>query len=513
MTDTHQGPEIEGLGAPTPDSAMSLSDTVAWLATLTPIEYEAHRVREAKRLDLRVSILDEAVIAARTGPAPDGLKPQMYPSVEPWPIPIDGVSLLEEINNTIRRYIICDLPTSITATLWIAFTWFIDVVQIAPIAIITAPQKRCGKSQFLSLIQKLCRRPLVASNISPAAVYRVIERDCPTLLIDEADSFMRGNEDLRGVLNSGHTRDSAYVIRTVGDDHDPYQFSTWGAKAISGIGHLSGTLMDRSVVLNLRRKLPEERTERLRHADKEVFSRLASMLARFADDFSTVVGSARPHLPDALHDRAQDNWEPLLAIADVVGGRWPNLARTTALAISGEEFDPGTTSEELLLDIREAFATAGTKQGDDTILSTARLLKALTGDGSKPWANCHQNSPMSPRQLASRLREYGIRSHDIKFGPACLKGYRLSQFQDTFTRYLPSSDSAIRPETATKPPNPSSGGSPRVAVAVECATTITRVADTSATSYSSATNSSASPLGGSDVALLNGNPCNRGPPN
>jgi putative DNA primase/helicase len=251
----------------------------------------------------------------------------MFQTVEPWPEEINADQLLHEIHKTMRRFIVCSNETAITATLWIAFTWFIDQVQVAPLAVITAPEKRCGKSQLLNLFSLLCYRALVASNIAPAAVYRIIEAHAPTLLIDEADSFMRDNEELRGVINSGHTRQSAYVIRCVGDDHEPRQFSTWGAKALSGIGHLPETIMDRAVILELRRKLPSESVTRLRHADPEVFKRLASKLARFAADSAHAIKCARPALPDELNDRAQDNWEPLLAIADCAGGDWPRLGR------------------------------------------------------------------------------------------------------------------------------------------------------------------------------------------
>ena len=129
---------------------------------------------------------------------------------------------------------------------------------------ITAPEKQCGKSQLLTLIGKLSNRPLVASNITTQSLFRVVEAFSPTLLIDEADSFMRENEDLRGIINSGHTRQSAFAIRCVGDNHEPTRFSTWGAKAISGIGSLPDTIMDRAIIFNLRRKLPGEEVERLR---------------------------------------------------------------------------------------------------------------------------------------------------------------------------------------------------------------------------------------------------------
>jgi putative DNA primase/helicase len=138
-------------------------------------------------------------------------------------------------------------------------TWFIDVIQVAPLAVITAPEKRCGKSLLLSLFGQLVARPITASNISPAALFRSIDAWNPTLLIDEADAFMKDNEELRGLLNSGHTRDSAYVIRIVGEKFTPTKFNTWGAKALAGIGHVADTLMDRAVILELRRKLPHEK--------------------------------------------------------------------------------------------------------------------------------------------------------------------------------------------------------------------------------------------------------------
>ncbi len=195
----------------------------------------------------------------------------------------------------------------------------IDNVQVAPLAVITAPEMRCGKSQLLNLIGRLSHRPLVASNISPAAMFRVIEAHSPTLLIDEADTFFKENEELRGIVNSGHTRQAAYIIRTVGDNHEPKQFSTWGAKAISGIGTLAETIRDRAIILEMRRKLPNESIERLRHAEGGVFECLASKLARFAQDAGVSIERALPTLPEALNDRAQDNWEPLLAIADYAG--------------------------------------------------------------------------------------------------------------------------------------------------------------------------------------------------
>ena len=436
-------------GAATPEAALSLNskglhDEVNRLAAMRPLEYERVREAKAKELGVRRQVLDDEVNAARGSRTEEGGKAVKFKAVEPWHKPVQGAALLDEILAVIQRFIVCERETAITATLWCAFTWFIDHVQVAPLAVITAPEKRCGKSQLLDLIGRLSRRPLRASNISPAAVYRVVETHSPTLLIDEADSFFQKHEDLRGIINSGHTRQSAYVIRTVGDDHEAQQFSTWGAKAISGIGQLAETLMDRAVVLELRRRLPSEAVQRLRHAEPGLFDRLASKLARFAEDAGAAIERARPELPETLNDRAQDNWEPLLAIADHAGGQWPEAARLAACMLSGSEQKSVSLSAELLEDIREVFEHKGVDR-----LSTADLLQALNKDDLKPWSTYSRSQPMTPRQLAKRLNGFGIQPRTIRKGSSTVKGFMRIWFEDAFSRYLPS------PATPTNPVTPS----------------------------------------------------------
>ena len=253
----------------------------------------------------------------------------------------------------------------------------------------------------------------------------------PTLLIDEADAFMRDNEELRGILNSGHTRESAYVIRTVGDSFTPTKFNTWGAKALAGIGHVADTLMDRAVIFELRRKLPHEKVERIRYAEPGLFDDLRSKLARFAEDYSDQVRQARPPLPHSLNDRAQDNWEPLLAIAMSAGNEWLQLGTTAALKLSGSDSDTQTVGTELLADIREIFGQ------DLDRITTAELIRLLCTDGEKPWATFNRGNTITPRQVAKRLKEYGILSHTIRIGIETAKGYTIDQFREVFSRYLP----------------------------------------------------------------------------
>jgi hypothetical protein len=154
---------------------------------------------------------------------------------------------------------------------------------------------------------------LPVSNISSAALYRAIEKWHPTLLIDEGDTFVvRDDDELRGILNSGHTRDLAFVVQLVGEDLEPRKFSTWAPKAIAAIGSLASTLLDRSIIVRMRRRRRDEEIERLAKSDTVEFD-AADAVCWAADHHAHC--AALTEIPAELHDRAADSWSTLFAIA------------------------------------------------------------------------------------------------------------------------------------------------------------------------------------------------------
>lgn len=408
-------------------------DVVARLAALSPIEYDRVRKQEAEAMGARPATLDKQVSAARSS-GDDG-RTLPFPTIEPYSKPIDPAQLLNEVAETIRRFVVLESEQADAAALWVAFTWFVDVVEVAPLAIINAPEKACGKSQLLDLLGRMSARPLPAANSSTAGLFRAVELWQPTVLIDEADTFIRENEELKGLINAGHTRANAYVLRVVGDNHEPKLFKVWGAKALAGIAlekHLPDATMSRAIVFELRRKLPHESVTRLRHAEAGLFGGIASKLARFADDYSQQVRLARPALPDELSDRQQDNWEGLLAIAGCAGTEWVRRATMAALKLSGVGDKSASTSNELLADIQEIFETKKALK-----ISTADLIEALCSDDEKSWSTYNRGKPISAKQISSRLSGYGIRSKTVRIGYVTIKGFELEQFADAFARYLP----------------------------------------------------------------------------
>ena len=209
------------------------------------------------------------------------------------------------------------------------------------------------------------------------------------------------------------------------------QFSTWAAKAIAGIGKLADTVMDRCILLKLRRKLSGDKVERLRHAEPGLFNTLTAKLSRFGVDYGKQIEKTRPDLPEALNDRQQDNWEPLLAIADLAGVNWPKEARRAALAISGAKEDSASTGEELLSDIRDVFDACGEDR-----LWMKDILEKLCEDELAPWSSWSRGKPMTTRQLGARLSAFELRAKPLKIDRDVNKGFERKQFADAWKRYL-----------------------------------------------------------------------------
>jgi hypothetical protein len=423
-----------------PHPEESEDERIARLASLSPVAYDRCRKAEARAMGIRDATLDRMVKVARDAEA----EPETpFQEPEPWPEPVDPAKLFDELVSTVQRFIVLESRQADAAALWIAFTWLTDVVEVAPLAIINAPEKACGKSQLLTLLGRLVARPLPAANSTSAFLFRAIELWEPTVLIDEADTFIRDNDELKGLVNAGHTRQNAYVGRVVGDNHEPKLFKVWGAKALAGIAlekHLPDATMSRAVIFNMRRKLPGEKVDRLRHAEPGLFDRLASMLARFADDYREVARTARPELPDALSDRAQDNWEPLLAIAGCAGEAWVQRAMAAALELSGSTEEVVSTGNELLADIQQVFESKRVPK-----ITTTGLIRALVEDPEAAWATYNRGHELTPRQLARMLKGYGVASKNVRIDHEQAKGYDRDQFADAFSRYVSASPENSRP--------------------------------------------------------------------
>lgn len=408
----------------------SMIQKIEELARLSNLEYEQERKKEAKILGIRESVLDKEIAKERKRLELEVLAhDSIVSNVEEWPEAIQGDQLLCELKATYQKYVILPEGADTALSLWTLGSYCFDAFRIYPMIGLTSPEKRCGKSTVMSLLQALTNKALLSSNISPAAIYRVAEMCKPTLLIDEADTFMKDNDELRGIINSGHTRDTAFVIRIEGDNLEPKRFSTWTPKALAMIGDLPDTIKDRSIVIQMRRKLSGETVLKIPLNASDQFEDMRRKCKRWAVDNFEQLTQHIPELPSHNNDREIDNWTPLFAIAAICGQEKDILDAMMKISPTGENDSIGPM---ILGDIKAVFD----KRGVEKIFSRD-LVEDLIEIDDRPWAEWKRGKPMTKTSLARLLKPFKVKSRDIRFGPDVGRGYVLKAFKDAFDRYLP----------------------------------------------------------------------------
>ena len=324
----------------------------------------------------------------------------------------------------------------------------LDAFDFTPYLHIRSPEKQCGKTRLLDCLALLVLRVWRAILPSEAVLFRKIEKDRPTLLLDEIDGIFSNDrkderrEALRSLLNAGFER-GAQVPRCVGQgaNQDVRNFAVFCPKALAGIGKLPDTVGDRAIPIQLVRRSRDEKVERFRKREAE---KGASIIRAGLESWAKLPGvierlrEARPSLPDALSDRQQDICEPPLAIADMAAGNWPERARAALVNLYGQSDDDESLGVKLLSDIREAFNGA---QSDE--IATLDMLKALVDqDTDAPWASWREsrlkngNTKGPAMKLARSLKPYGIRSEKLD---ASIRGFLRKHFEEAWMRYLPAS--------------------------------------------------------------------------
>lgn len=343
----------------------------------------------------------------------------------------NGSSLMYDLVAAVQRHMVVPESSAILIALWVVFTHLFHLFGIAPYLAVTSPEKRCGKTNLMTFLSRLCHAPYVTSNMSEAAIYRCIEREKPTLLMDEADTFLVNNKSMTGILNSGYKRKMGFVER-VGKNGVGVKMNTFCPKAIAMIGEMQETLKDRSIHIRLERKSPDEKIETVPEQGPDELSLLCSRLLRWVADNSNAVAQVKPEALGLNNDRAEDNAKPLLAIASIMGGNWLERAQAAFEAHAEAEDKTLSHGEWLLTDTARAFALSGRTQ-----LLTVELLGYLLKQEEAPWPNFCHGRAMTARDLAGIFKQFGISSIQMHHGNGQVgRGYRKEQFTQAFARYV-----------------------------------------------------------------------------
>jgi hypothetical protein len=383
--------------------------------------------------------------------APDALPADI---TEP-PAPID---LFEDVASFLRQHLVCSQHQIDVLTLWSVHTWCFRSFATTAYLDIRSPEPQSGKSLCLRLLELLAPDgSLFASGASPATLIKRLLDDryieeiskegfvpclpSHAIFLDDCQHTFGPSErqPLLALLNCG-----ADLLCSYASGQSNYY--VYGPKAFAGNHPLPPSLVARCIPIVLHRKRPSDPVTRFNPlAVVDAPDQLAGWIGDWAEDnahaLSQVSQETPPDLPLNLTPREQACAEPLIHIADTVGGSWPQRARAALAAVFNAA--QSSISVELLGDIRAVFRA----HSDPEFLASRDLLTALTTLEHRPWGAW---PPNSGRRLGTLLRPFGITAFNKHAGPeTTFRAYNFKDFADTWERYLP--DRTVRCTTKDDP--------------------------------------------------------------
>jgi Protein of unknown function (DUF3631) len=413
----------------------------------------------------------------------------IFENINPHHNPVQLAELLTEVETVIKRHVILNEHAAAALAVWVLHTFTFEWRDTVAYVAIESPEKRCGKTTLLSVLAAMACKPLIASNITVGALFRAIDTCSPTLFIDEADTFLAGNSAMRGIINSGNTRRTAYVLRLaasklnrrntwpalsyerpltpalspdggegelstdglkrrmtalVGDPNaGPVpdretglkRYSCWCPKVIAMIGEVPDTIGDRSIVVKMSRKLTTETCAPLAELDTE---EIKAKCVRFALDAAPFIAAAEKARVEGLNDRAADTFDPLYVIARLAGEGWEKKLQAAAIALAATD-EVEKSGSGLLLDIVDLFFDSGRDK-----IFTRDLVARLRDGGMK--SQSLKYSSINEYQISKILRPYGIKPASVRIGAEVKNGYVGADFREALGRYVTPADFQARVE-------------------------------------------------------------------
>jgi putative DNA primase/helicase len=370
-------------------------------------------------------------------------------AVESWTEPVLTGPLLDLLSEVYASRVVMPPHAAEAMALWCLHAWAHEASSATGFLQFVSPVPECGKSKGQEALLWTTPRGVMASNISPSSFFRYVDRDRPTLIIDEAETYVK-REDTRGILDGGITRAGAFTIRTIGDSHEPKLFSTYGPKVLGGLGKLAPTIMSRCITIHMKRKKKSEQVIKLRGRDTVAFKAIRSQCCRWRDDNVAKLMDAQPVLPPGLTDRGEDIWEPMFAIAELAGPAWVAKAHAAALAFNGShDVEDDSLGIQLLAAVRDLIETTKETSSVDSIFSET-IAAHLHKDPTGPWlAYGKAQKEISPAQIATLLRPFEIKPSQVRIGATSKKGYEFAAFTSAFDAYLRSPPASLSFQTET----------------------------------------------------------------
>ena len=334
------------------------------------------------------------------------------------------VQLLADTETYLRRYVTFANPDySFVGALWAAGTYLWPYFDAFGYLCISSTTKRSGKTRFSEVLSFVCSNPANVTGMTAAAIFRSINDEKPTLILDEAEGLSGDSLDdtLRAVLNAGYRR--GQTVRRIGKN-GLEDFPVYCPKVFVLIGDVRDTLRDRSIVILMQRGEAPRRFvyEPAKAEGAEVGERLKNALE---GQRQAIAGVYTTHDQlTFLPDRDAEIWLPLFAICQVMAPhrltdlqriavdmateKTVGIKRHTNLQGAEREAEDDEYSKRLVRDLLEVMGTGKHVWTNDAL---PKLFALPTG----PWRK-FRGDGLSPHDMSNMLKRHGIQPKSIRVG-------------------------------------------------------------------------------------------------
>jgi putative DNA primase/helicase len=356
--------------------------------------------------------------------------------------------ILEDVEEFLRRFITYSEHDSIAVTCWLAHTYLIhdmpDGTHTPRLAIL-APKKECGKSTVLDITGLLLKDSVASINISPAALYRMVEKNKSVIQLDETDQ--RSLEDKLELIHAGFKKGKSATVYRCNEEGEVVAFNVFGALMFAAIdkGQILDTTSSRSICIRMPED-PNAKPFRLRLYGEEA-TKLQQRLEEWCLSIRDKAQEYVPEMPSGIVGRKADKWEILFTIADLTDAdrdnatpttpatpvlRWGARVRQAALALEGKEKDvtESTDGELLRVDINYIIYNNNIL---DKYMWTEDLIKHLSteNDKWKYYNGVGLEKQITGDQIRRLLRPYGVRPEKdpIRMRGDKKRGYEVAKLR------------------------------------------------------------------------------------
>jgi hypothetical protein len=334
-------------------------------------------------------------------------------------VSVDAARLIEELEIFFADRAHLPQGAALVLSYFALNTWTFKLFDTVPYLLLESAVPGCGKSTVIRLLSAISCRSRKASSLSEAVMFRLINAEAPTLLIDEAETIdgrSERAEALRAIAHEGY-KQGGQVPRCEGENHEVRWFDVYCPKVFAAIGGLTGALLDRCLVIHIEKapkgSVRKSTRHRALHRDvRDLIVKLEAYALQSSDALRRLYDDESDcgYWP-SITDREAELWGPLLIHARLAG----------------------PDSEAKLIAVVDKFSEekAEIKSADSKIAKTIALLDAISKHPDTTFTPGDVVPTLAQSEAWGRtLAEVKGRDDDsVRISQAAKVGYFLRNFR------------------------------------------------------------------------------------